>query len=217
MWNNPHPGNRRATRWNAINPHAVSTLLFPNDPVVQALSEQLDLPPLASTGDVFHDLMSCIVEQQIHYRSTKKIFAKALERAGLERLTLENFDAFEADGLAPLALSTAKLETVLRAVEHFSGPIPTWNTLSDNEVRAWLKYIPGIGPWTQDMILLYTLERPNVFPVDDYHLKQILTSRYALNPKARLRAHMLDVAARWDGQSSLAVRYLLESKRVLRG
>jgi len=41
----------------------------------------LDLPPLASTGDVFHDLMSCVVEQQIHYRSTKKIFAKALERA----------------------------------------------------------------------------------------------------------------------------------------
>lgn len=193
----------------------MSTLLFPNDPVVQVLSEQLDLPPLASTGDVFHDLMSCIVEQQIHYRSTKKIFAKALERAGLERLTLDNFDAFEADGLAPLALSAAKCETVLRAVEHFSGPTPAWNTLSDTEVRTWLKHIPGVGPWTQDMILLYTLERPNVFPVDDYHLKQILTSRYALNPKVRLRAQMLDVAARWDGQSSLAVRYLLESKRVL--
>lgn len=192
-------------------------LLFPNDPVVQSLSEQLDLPALISTGDVFHDLMSCLVEQQIHYRSTKKIFAKALERAGLERVSLDNFDAFEADGLAPLALSAAKCASILRAVEHFSGPTPTWNTLSDHEVRAWLKQIPGVGPWTQDMILLYTLERPNVFPADDYHLKLILTARYALNPKARLRAQMLDVAARWDGRSSLAVRYLLEAKRVLGG
>ena len=105
-------------------------LLFPNDPVVQSLSEQLDLPPLISTGDVFHDLKSCLVEQQIHYRSTKKIFAKALERAGLERVSLDNFDAFEADGLAPLALSAAKCETVLRGVDprhdpplHFGTPL----------------------------------------------------------------------------------------------
>jgi DNA-3-methyladenine glycosylase II len=62
------------------------------------------------------------------------------------------------------------------------------------------------------MILLYTLERPNVFPYDDFHLKQIMISLYNLNPKVRLKAQMLEVADNWGNQKSLAVLYLLAYK-----
>jgi DNA-3-methyladenine glycosylase II len=61
------------------------------DPILANIIAHIELPIINSTNDVFHDLMSCIIEQQIHYRSTKRIFSKALERANIEHLTLDNF------------------------------------------------------------------------------------------------------------------------------
>ena len=62
------------------------------------------------------------------------------------------------------------------------------------------------------MILLYTLQRPNVFPYDDFHLKQIMTSLYGLNPSVKLKAQMIAIADEWGENKSLAVRYLLAWK-----
>jgi DNA-3-methyladenine glycosylase II len=64
------------------------------------------------------------------------------------------------------------------------------------------------------MILLYTLQRPNIFPYDDYHVKAIMVKRYGLNPNVKLKAQMLAVAENWGRQKSLAVLYLLESKKL---
>ncbi|MEO1653926.1 MAG: DNA-3-methyladenine glycosylase 2 family protein, partial [Bacteroidota bacterium] len=72
--------------------------------------------------------------------------------------------------------------------------------------------IKGIGVWTVDMILLFTLKRPNIFPADDYHLKQLMTSLYQLDPKSRLKAQMRAVAEKWSPYQSLAVLYLLDWK-----
>jgi DNA-3-methyladenine glycosylase II len=128
-------------------------------------------PQIASTRDVFFDLMSCVIEQQIHYRSTKKIFWRMVNRAGLDRLTLDNFEQFEERGLPTVKLSQRKLETVERVWYFWRDNQIAWENLSDAEVREKLSTIKGIGAWTMDMILLYTLERPDVFPPDDFHLK----------------------------------------------
>jgi DNA-3-methyladenine glycosylase II len=64
------------------------------------------------------------------------------------------------------------------------------------------------------MILLYTLERPDVFPYDDFHVKEIMVRLYRLDPNSRLKAQMLEVASAWGGQRSLAVRYLLAYKKA---
>ncbi|HOY20450.1 MAG TPA: hypothetical protein PLC89_24270 [Haliscomenobacter sp.] len=123
-------------------------------------------PLVESTGDVFFDLMSCIMEQQIHYRITKKIFAKMLQRAEIDRLTLQNFPEFEAKALAEAKLSLSKYETIVAVLDFFTQNQLQWDTLSDERIRQHLSSIKGIGKWTIDMILLYTLNRPDVFPYD---------------------------------------------------
>jgi DNA-3-methyladenine glycosylase II len=72
--------------------------------------------------------------------------------------------------------------------------------------------VRGIGRWTVDMILLYTLRRADIFPYDDYHLCQIMPKLYRLNPKQKLVEKMLAIADRWLGQLSLGVLYLLAWK-----
>ena len=183
-----------------------------SDPALAGIIAQTPLPDLRSTGNVFHDLMSCLIEQQIHYRSTKRIFQKILEAAGVEMLTVENFSALERCGFENIKLSAQKYETMVRTLEFFNENTPDWAAMDDGAVRSTLSQIKGIGPWTVDMILLYTLQRPDVFPAGDYHLKQIRTSLYHLDPASRLTAQMKAVAEAWSPHRSLAVRYLLAWK-----
>jgi DNA-3-methyladenine glycosylase II len=184
-----------------------------NDPVLHRVVAEVEHPVIASTRDVFHDVMSCIIEQQIHYRSTKKTFQKALEQAGIGHLSMERFHLLEEHAFPHMKLSAAKYATMMAFMEYWSTRKVDLHALSDQEVVAELSSIPGIGRWTIDMVLLYTLQRPDVFPADDFHLKQVMTSLYGLNPVSRLRSQMLEVAAQWGGQRSLAVLYLLEWKR----
>ncbi len=185
-----------------------------SDPVLKNVVLQVQLPKVESTHDVFHDLISCIIEQQIHYRSSKRIFAKALERSGISRLSTNNFHLLEEHALPLLKLSANKLETLMTFIDYWNGSHPDFSTLTDEEIAKELSNIRGIGKWTIDMILLYTLNRPNVFPYDDFHLKQVMVSLYGLNAKSKLKSQMLEIASLWNGQQSLAVLYLLEWKRL---
>jgi DNA-3-methyladenine glycosylase II len=184
-----------------------------NDPILQKLILEFPKPELSSTNSVFHDLMSCIIEQQIHYRSTKKIFQRMLDGCNINRLDLTNFSLFEENAISKLKLSMGKLETISRVVDFWRNNTIDWQNLSDEEIRTKLKAIKGIGDWTIDMILLYTLNRPTIFPVDDFHLKQIMISLYNLNPTVKLKSQMLEIAAQWGNEKSLATLYLLEYKK----
>ncbi|MEM8968951.1 MAG: hypothetical protein AAGE93_21215 [Bacteroidota bacterium] len=186
--------------------------LAAKDAVLKQVMAEIGWPEIVSTGNVFHDLMSCIVEQQIHYRSTKKTFAKLLAKASLEELTLDNFEQLE-EVLGDVKLSMKKYETLERILEFFDLHSPDWTRLSDTEVREILGSITGVGTWTVDMILLYTLERPNVFPAQDYHLRLVMEQLYNIGPK-RITAEMKKVAKNWAPYQSFGVKYLLAWKEA---
>jgi DNA-3-methyladenine glycosylase II len=188
--------------------------LTENDAILKSIISTIPEPQFQSTNNVFHDLMSCILEQQIHYRSTKKVFQKMLNTASLEILTPENFPQFEEKAFSNIKLSTGKYETVLRIIEFWNENKINWQALKDEEIISTLSSIKGIGRWTIDMILLYTLQRTNVFPFDDFHLKEIMIKLYGLDPNVKLKAQMIDVSNTWGKHKSLAVRYLLAWKEL---
>lgn len=186
--------------------------LFSADPILNNIIRQISKPIIPSTYNVFHDLMSCVIEQQIHYRSTKKIFQKMLTKADLQLITPDNFQIFEEKSFTDSNLSNSKYETIASILHFWDTHNIDWLQLSDEEIIATLSTIKGIGKWTIDMILLYTLQRPNVFPYDDYHLKQIMSNLYGLDPKVKLKAKMIEITENWGNQKSTAVLYLLAWK-----
>jgi DNA-3-methyladenine glycosylase II len=192
--------------------------LTQHDPALANVIAATPPPHVESTHDVFFDLMSCVLEQQIHYRSTKKTFQKMLDQAQLSTLSPDNFEVLERLALPHVTLSASKYETLAGILDLWrQQPAIEWAALSDDEVATRLSSIKGIGRWTIDMILLYTLGRPDVFPADDFHLKQIMVSLYGLDPQVRLRAQMLDVSRHWHPHASTAVLYLLEHKKTRKG
>jgi DNA-3-methyladenine glycosylase II len=187
-------------------------ILISSDAVFANIIATIPTPETFSTNDVFHDLMSCIIEQQIHYRSTKKIFQKMLQKASLDILSLENFTQFEEKAFENANFSMSKYETIERTIDYFQTNTIDWQELSDDEIIEKLSSIKGVGKWTIDMILLFTLQRPNVFPHDDFHLKEIMVRLYGLNPNVKLKSQMLDISDTWHEHKSLAVKYLLSWK-----
>ncbi len=184
------------------------------DPILKKIMLDLPKPSIISTNNVFHDLMSCIIEQQIHYRSTKKIFEKMLNLANLKILSPENYQHFEQKSFSNLKLSESKYETIDLVLKFWENNNINWQDLNENEIIDILSSIKGIGKWTIDMVLLFTLQRPNIFPYDDFHVKQIMVSLYGLDPKVKLRAQMVDISKNWGNQKSVAVLYLLDWKKL---
>lgn len=182
------------------------------EPVLKPLIETYSLVDFTSSKNVFHDLLSCVIEQQIHYRSRKKQFAKLLERANLTELTPDNFSQFEENALPHIKLSLRKYETLERVVNFFQQNQFNWQEMTDEAIRETLGDLKGIGSWTVDMILLYTLERPDVFPIDDYHLKKALAKHYPTEEYGSGKKALRQIAEAWRPYRSTAVRYLLADK-----
>jgi len=181
------------------------------DPALRAIAAEVAPFAWTSTHNVFHDLMSCIIEQQIHYRSSKKVFFHVMREAGLDELSTDNFEQLEP-ALPRVKFSAAKYEAMAHTLDFFRQNDIDWPRLSDEEVRRELSIIQGIGRWTVDMILLFTLNRPDIFPHDDYHLKRVMGAVYGIPDDRKREEKMLQIASGWEGQRSLGVLYLLAWK-----
>ena len=199
------------THQNRAKMDRIEAYLMNADPVLKRVIDKVKLEQVESTDNVFHDLLSCVIEQQIHYRSSKKLFETLVSKSGLVEITPANFDQFEKFGLDEIKLSMRKIETLHEVKVYFeSNPELNWNQMEDLEVRDRLGAIKGIGVWSIDMILLYTLNKDDIFPAGDYHLKKVMSALYG--SRAEDKKSMLSVASNWKPFSSLATRYLLEFK-----
>ncbi len=82
----------------------------------------------------------------------------------------------------------------------------TLRTLTEDEARAALMSVKGIGPWTVDMFLMFTLRRLDVFPAGDLGVRKGVQAAYGLvempTPKA-----LLELADRWRPYRSVAAMY----------
>ena len=123
----------------------VTQYLSSKDDVLKQVITEVDWPEITSTQNVFHDLTSCVIEQQIHYRSSKKTFAKLLTKSSIEELTVDSFEVFEERALGDVKLSMRKYETVIEVVDFFHSHSPDWSEMSNTEVRETLSSIKGIG------------------------------------------------------------------------
>jgi len=183
-----------------------------SDPVLARLMDSVPAPVYDSSGDVYYDLLSCVVDQQIHYRANRKTSFTSLlalfpggypHPAHLLRLP--------EDEVLATKLSVIKYRTVCNLATHWltgEWNQTDWNTLADETVRQRLGALGGIGPWTTDMILLFTLGRPDVFPMDDYQLKKTLTTLYQLPADQPLTTPLATIAQRWTPYRSLACQYI---------
>src|SRR5437667_694939 len=153
--------------------------LSASDPRMATLitrSRRYDIAPLVSIRP-FDALAESIAYQQLSGRAAAAIWSRvrALYPKG-KRLDPQKILATPDDTFRAAGLSRAKIAALKDlAAKTIDGTVPSARALSrmsDDEIVARLITVRGVGRWTVEMLLLFDLGRPDVWPVHDYGVRK---------------------------------------------
>jgi DNA-3-methyladenine glycosylase II len=190
------------------------------DPVLKHLIEDFGGPlPLEhdSRGrppELYGALLRSITGQQLSVKAARAIYGRMVDRFGGRAPTPEELLADDPDELrAAAGLSRAKVASLRSLAEHvISGQLQLDRLaeLPDDEVAAELIAVKGIGRWTADMYLMFTLGRPDVVAVGDQGLRNAVMRAYGLDAPPSPEA-FTELAERWRPYRTRACLYLWRS------
>ncbi|MDR3774297.1 MAG: DNA-3-methyladenine glycosylase 2 family protein, partial [Terracidiphilus sp.] len=182
-----HDGRSRKLPFDAAE--AVEYLKA-NDAKLGALMERagpftLKLDPLPSP---FESLLESILYQQLHGKAAATIHRRVREYFGGDptpRMLLDTPD----EPLRAAGVSGNKIKAFRDlAAKTLDGTVPAHaaiKKLSDAEIVERLTAVRGIGPWTVEMLLIFRMGRPDVFPVTDYGVRKGFALTFQKVPKTR--------------------------------
>ena len=165
-------------------------------------------------GEPYTALVRAIVGQQLSVRSARAIYGRLLERFDGHPPTPAQILADEPDELrVAVGLSHAKTAYLRSLAEHvLSGELELdrLQELSDEEVTAALTAVKGIGEWSADIFLMFSLGRPDVLAVGDLGIRRAIERAYAL-PGLPSPAEMTALAEPWRPYRTAACLVLWHS------
>jgi len=162
-------------------------------------------------------LCASIMSQQLSTKVAKVIFNRFLELYGGEEPTPEQITSTPFDKLRAIGLSNAKTQYVLNvaqfAIDHNLDDKKA-KKMSDEELIELLTQIKGVGKWTVEMLLMFTLGKPDVFAVDDYGIQVAMKKLYKLDDsnKRDFKEKMLKISKKWSPYRTYACMHLLNWK-----
>lgn len=151
--------------------------LAQTDAATAALIARFPGSCLGTRGSPFETLLRAIVGQQISTRAADAIWMRLAATVGT--LNPQALIHAGADALRGAGLSNRKVEYVLElAAQVQSGQLnhETLAEMDDHALMQTLTRLRGIGRWTAEMFLIFNLNRPDVWPIDDIGLKKALIS-----------------------------------------
>ena len=162
--------------------------------------------------DIYHSLLSSIVSQQLSTKVVKIIWNRFSDLFVDRYPDAESLLAKEHEVLRGIGLSNNKARYVKNVAEFYLENNMSFDYLqakSDDEIIEYLTQIKGVGKWTVQMILMFPMDRPNVFPLDDLGIQNSMKNLYEIDlEKKELKMRMNEIATNWDPYKTLASKYL---------
>ena len=168
---------------------------------------------LVSRKNVYLHLCSSIMSQQLSTKVAAVIYIRFLNLYKNKKPGLQQIIDTPVESLRSIGLSNAKARYIQNVCRFFLAEKITDATLrkmSNEELIKYLSQIKGVGQWTVEMILMFTLGREDVFALDDLGIQQSITKLYQLDAtdKKTLKEKMLQLSAKWSTYRTYACRYL---------
>lgn len=162
--------------------------------------------PLRLTEPGFASLASIIISQQISRASADAIRGRL--DALLGPFSAAALLAAEEELFRQAGLSRPKQRALLaiaRAVEEEGLDLEGLCGLDADEAMARLTAIPGIGPWTAEVYLLFAAGHPDIFPAHDVALQSAVGEGFSISPRPNARA-LYGLAESWSPWRGVAAR-----------
>ena len=190
--------------------HEAAVATLRGDDRMAAVIDMVGAYKPSRRGDGFAALVRAIVSQQVSKYAAEAILGRlhALFRDGRpEARAMLNLRPRQ---MIAVGLSRRKVEYLRDLAAHVADgrlDLARLGRMSDEAVIERLTAVKGIGRWTAEMYLLFTLGRPDVLPLGDIALVNAVRELYALPPEAD-ETHFGSIAEAWRPWRSVACWYL---------
>jgi DNA-3-methyladenine glycosylase II len=195
-------------KFDQLTFHQIADELAREDSDLAIIIKTHGYAPMWTRPNTFETLVHIILEQQVSLASALAALNKLRER--LKVITPESFIELTDEELRACYVSRQKT-TYIRGLanELLSGQLelPSLAALSDDEVRARLIALKGIGNWTIDVYLMFVLQRTDIFPLGDLAAINAL-KRVKKLAKDTSKEELLVVTAKWQPYRTVATMLL---------
>jgi DNA-3-methyladenine glycosylase II len=183
------------------------------DAVLKRLIKLVGPCTLRHDPDHFGVLARSIVAQQISSKAAIAISGRLCAALGRRGLTPKGILAATDDVLRGVGLSEAKRRSLRDLSEKVAGgevPLRRLHEMPDEDVIATLIPVRGIGRWTAEMFLIFSLGRADVLPVADYGLRVGVQRQYGLEAPPG-KGELTELAEPWRPYRSVATWFFWRS------
>ena len=181
--------------------------LCEKDRTLAEVIEKFPEPILSSKGDLFSTLIRSIIGQQISVYAADAVWGRFSEL--VETISPSSILSHNSEALRNCGLSNRKVEYIHGIAKTWEQEYANldWDNMSDDQVKRKLVALRGVGPWTAEMILMFSLLRPDVFPIDDIGAIRAIESIYNGGSPMSKQA-LLDKAEEWIPWRTVATWFL---------
>ena len=167
--------SKRPKYWNSAVKY-----LSKKDPVMKKLISQYKDKTLTTRKDIFYSLCKSIIGQQISVQAANSVFKK-FEKACNGKINPKKINKLRPVKLKRCGLSRQKVKGIKELAikfENKSFDPKKIKFMTDEEAIIYLSSLRQIGRWSAEMILLFTLNRPDIWPVQDIGLLRSISNNY---------------------------------------
>ena len=166
---------RKPSYWNKAK-----TLLSKKDKVMKKLINNYKDGALITRNDVFFSLCKSIIGQQISVAAANSVFSK-FEKSCKGRINAKNVNRLSALNLKRCGLSRQKvrgIKDLAKKIINKEFKPHLIKKMNDEEAILYLSELRQIGRWSAEMILLFTFNRSNIWPLQDIGLLRAISNNY---------------------------------------
>lgn len=198
---------------------AITTYLAMRDKKLAVVMAELPFPSFKRKQDVYSALLYSIVSQQLSIKAAGTIHQRFLGLFPQQYPAPELLLKCPPAKLRNAGLSQQKssyMKNVARFALQQGMGYEQLKKQSDQEVIDYLTQIKGVGKWTVEMLLMFSLNRKDVFPVDDLGIQNAMKELYRLDLSGKaLQQRMVAIAERWRPYRTVACKYLWKWRRII--
>ncbi len=188
-----------------------------NDPVIYRLLSQLEKQGISITvqrsSDYFSDLCEAIVNQQLSEKAGRTIYNRFLDLIPGRSVTPVSVSLLSDEHIRGAGVSWSKVRYIKSLATSFIDrhiDFDHLHTLSDDDVLSSLTTLHGIGRWSAEMFLMFSLARENIFSFGDAGLRRAIILAYAFK-KAPTVKQIEKITHKWSPYKTYACRVLWQS------
>lgn len=182
------------------------------DERLNKIIHQVTLEPVSVDNNIYGMLLASIVSQQLSTKVADVIHARFLNLFDGGEPHPAHLVEFPVEQLRSVGLSFQKSAYLKNVAQHWLDHRhyeTDWSGMPDEAILNDLTKIKGVGKWTVQMILMFSLDRPDIFPVDDLGIRQAMIRLYHIEETGKaLITRLNDIASPWKPYRTYACRYL---------